>query len=431
MTDVKAGKKMESDHAGHLKEFDALLAGHKDEKTDAVAHVLYMKSRLYAEIFGNEDQATEILKHVQRDYPETKFGKIAAQELSKPESEVKLSKLLAQIMADAHAGKNTEASQADHIKELDALFAQHKNEKTDDVAHILYMKSRVYTEIFSNDDKAAEILRQVRRDYPDTKFGKMAAQELAKPETEVKLSNLLGRIATDARDGKNTEASQAEHIRELDALFAKHQGEKTDDTAHILYIKSKVYSEVFKEFDKAAEIMKQLMHDYPATQFGQTAAHEIAVLDSQNKCQQIQDALAPGTKFPDFDELDLAGKPLSIASHKGKVVLLDFWATWCGPCRGDLPHVIRAYEKYHDQGFDVIGISLDDDQEKLSSFLKQNKIAWQQNFGGKAWDNKLAVKYGIMSIPATFLIDGEGKIIVKGVRGPELEDAVVKALAKK
>jgi peroxiredoxin len=146
--------------------------------------------------------------------------------------------------------------------------------------------------------------------------------------------------------------------------------------------------------------------------------------------QKMQAALAVGTKFPDFNEKDVTGKSLSIASDKGRVVLIDFWATWCPPCRAELPSVLATYRKYHDQGFEIIGVSLDQDQAKLTNFTKSMNMTWPQFFDGKGWQNKLAVKYGIESIPATFLLDGEGKIIGKELRGEELQAAVARALVK-
>ena len=142
-------------------------------------------------------------------------------------------------------------------------------------------------------------------------------------------------------------------------------------------------------------------------------------------------ALAIGSPFPDFNETDIDGKPVSIANHKGKIVLVDFWAVWCGPCVRELPNVLKAYEKYHAKGFEIVGISLDSDKGKLTDFIKAKNMTWQQFFDGQGWKNKLAQKYNVNSIPATYLVDKEGKLIAKNLRGEALEQAVAKALGEK
>ncbi len=247
-------------------------------------------------------------------------------------------------------------------------------------------------------------------------------------DAKTELHALVTKINTDLAAGKRTESALADDLKQFDVLLAEHKGEKTDDVAQMLYMKAMLYGEVLKNDTKAQELLNQLKTDFKDTQF-------VARLEKQQAeaaaAKKIQDSLVVGAKFPDFNETDVTGQPFSIASHKGKVVLLDFWATWCGPCRAELPNVIATYQKHHAQGFDIISVSLDQDKAQLLSFIKDQNMTWPQFFDGQGWANKLAVKYGIQAIPATFLLDGEGKVIGKDLRGEELEQAVASAVANK
>ena len=138
-----------------------------------------------------------------------------------------------------------------------------------------------------------------------------------------------------------------------------------------------------------------------------------------------------GTDPKPIDVKGYDGKPIKLADLKGKVVMIDFWATWCGPCVAELPNVIATYKKYHSQGFEIVGISLDQDEAKLKDFLASHDMPWAQFFDGKGWENEVGQLYGVTSIPATYLLDRDGKIQRVGARGPALPRAVEKLLAAK
>jgi thiol-disulfide isomerase/thioredoxin len=151
----------------------------------------------------------------------------------------------------------------------------------------------------------------------------------------------------------------------------------------------------------------------------------------------MEDTAAGGAKAISFEAKTMDGKPVKFPDdYKGKVVMLDFWATWCGPCMHEVPNVVANYDKYHSKGFEVLGVTLDDKgaQTKIKNVLSDKHMKWPQVYDGGGWQAKVAQLYSIHSIPAAFVVDGDtGKIIAQGndARGPELEKAIQKALEEK
>lgn len=143
-------------------------------------------------------------------------------------------------------------------------------------------------------------------------------------------------------------------------------------------------------------------------------------------------AVALGATAPEFAEADTSGKVVSLSSFRGKYVLIDFWASWCGPCRHENPNVVKAFNKYKSKNFTIVGVSLDraNGKAKWLAAIHKDGLAWTQLSDLQFWKSKVAGMYAVRAIPQNFLIDPDGKIIGKNLRGDDLEEKLAKLFGK-
>jgi len=138
-----------------------------------------------------------------------------------------------------------------------------------------------------------------------------------------------------------------------------------------------------------------------------------------------------GSEAEDFSAPNPKGEMLSLKASMGKITIIDFWASWCKPCRAENPNVVRVYNKYHDKGLNIIGVSLDKNKDHWTKAIDKDNLEWNHVSNLKFWQDPIAKTYGVRSIPATFILDEQGNVIAKNLRGPALETRISELLGEK
>ncbi|MDR0543071.1 MAG: TlpA family protein disulfide reductase, partial [Dysgonamonadaceae bacterium] len=168
------------------------------------------------------------------------------------------------------------------------------------------------------------------------------------------------------------------------------------------------------DLKKTAALYNSLSQKIKNTEMGQAMEME------------IQSALNTSidSKAPDFTQNNVSGEPVKLSDFKGKYVLIDFWASWCGPCRQENPNVVRAYNAYKDKNFTILGVSLDENRYAWQNAIQKDGLTWTHVSDLKGWRNAVAALFGVKSIPQNFLIDPNGIIIEKNLRGEALQQTL-------
>ncbi|BDD00410.1 TlpA disulfide reductase family protein [Persicobacter psychrovividus] len=236
------------------------------------------------------------------------------------------------------------------------------------------------------------------------------------------------RISSEAKDGKLT-AEQEAQLKKIETDYEALNKQYSDYT--MSFIKEHNTSIV------SADLLAQQAPGLKTEQLKsgldllQGAATETEVYQRMTERYNTLNATAEGQPVLNFTMQTPEGKEFSTEALQGKVFMIDFWASWCGPCRKENPNVVKMYNEYHKQGFEIVGVSLDNKKENWEKAITKDKLTWHHVSDLKGWKNEVAQKYGINSIPATVLVDASGKIVARNLRGEELEAKVKELMAAK
>ncbi len=214
-------------------------------------------------------------------------------------------------------------------------------------------------------------------------------------------------------------------IEHLEAYLASQAPRSADETAQAKLVLASSYL-ALDRYDEAEKLLREVAGAGLAVdqRIVQAAQGELSRVDALRK-------IKIGAPAPGVAGTSHQGRSIDLAKLRGKVVLLDFWAAWCAPCRMEMPNVIKTYSDYNKKGFEIIGISLDNNRTDFENFLRDNKMTWPQLYEGSGWGSSVARSYAVNSIPATFLVDRKGNLRYKNLRGPKLREAVEALLAEK
>lgn len=196
---------------------------------------------------------------------------------------------------------------------------------------------------------------------------------------------------------------------------------KNPDSFVTLMLLAQMVNNPDADFSKVKADVEALSPELKSTKIGG---------EIQERLQSLS-TTSVGQIAPDFSAPNPEGKIVSLKESLGKVTLIDFWASWCGPCRRENPNVVALYNEFHDKGFNIIGVSLDKEgqKDKWIEAIMVDKLTWTQISNLKYWQDPIARQYNVQGIPATFLLDSEGKIVAKNLRGAELRAKVAELLA--
>ena len=209
----------------------------------------------------------------------------------------------------------------------------------------------------------------------------------------------------------------AEAVENLEGFLDAQVERKPEEATLARYMLAQSHL-ALERFDETEALFKEILES------GSTNRKIVGMASRELARVKILRKLTIGSPAIDFSTVSSEGEKVTLSAFKGKVVLLDFWASWCAPCRQEMPNVKKVYEDYNGKGFEIIGISLDESREKFKGYVNMYALPWVQIFDGKGWMSRIGQLYAVNAIPATVLLDQQGNIRYKNVRGKELRRAV-------
>jgi peroxiredoxin len=269
-------------------------------------------------------------------------------------------------------------------------------------------------------------LTDAKVDGPKTNQENVKYEALNKPVNDEQ-DALDAKIKAETADEKNSDSFQREITRLQKAIDAKSNAVnanfvKENPGSYISLTALEMYSAYGADYADIAPLYEILSPEIKQSEAGKEFGERLPKLK----------AVALGQMAPVFAEADTSGKVISLESFRGKYVLIDFWASWCGPCRRENPNVVKAYNLYKGKNFTILGVSLDrpTGKQKWLDAIHKDHLTWTQVSDLQFWKGKVPALYGVRGIPANFLIDPNGKIIAKNLHGFDLEDKLAELFGK-
>lgn len=216
--------------------------------------------------------------------------------------------------------------------------------------------------------------------------------------------------------------------KEMDDYMFNFPQENKEAFISLILLQSRFESPKFNLVE-VKKIYNSYSDDLKATKIGKSIQEKLNIIEKNSELKP-ETALI-GKMAPDFSAKNPQGQLVSLKQSLGKVTIIDFWASWCGPCRAENPNVVALYNELHSKGLNIIGVSLDEDLNKWNEAIAKDKITWTQVSNLKKWKDPIAISYGIEQIPTTFILDSNGIILEKDLRGEELKTKVKELLGVK